>query len=117
VYNGARVQSTVAMLELAGDQGRERPPHNMLLFQMQNAKPKPRQFSLILLPFAHHANGSLLFVHLLTKKKSKLICKLTKQTKRTCPSMPILSVMILLQLLFTAVENLTKTLLDFTKSN
>jgi hypothetical protein len=25
-YNGARVQSTVAMLELAGDQGRRQPP-------------------------------------------------------------------------------------------
>jgi hypothetical protein len=27
VYNGARVQSTVAMLELAVDQGRRQPPH------------------------------------------------------------------------------------------
>jgi hypothetical protein len=34
-------------------------------------KRKPRRFSLIHLQFAHRANGSLLFVHLLTKKQNR----------------------------------------------
>jgi hypothetical protein len=42
--------------------------------ETSNGKRKPRQFSLICLPFAHCANGSLLFVRLLTKKKTEVIC-------------------------------------------
>jgi hypothetical protein len=36
-------------------------------------KQKPRQLCLICFPFAHHANGSLSFVCLLTKKQTELI--------------------------------------------
>jgi hypothetical protein len=39
----------------------------------QNGKPMPRQFFLILLPFAHRENGSLSFVCLLTKKQTEVI--------------------------------------------
>jgi hypothetical protein len=39
-----------------------------------NGKLKPRRFSLILLPFAHRANGSLTFICLLTKKQTEVIC-------------------------------------------
>ncbi len=38
-----------------------------------NGKRKPRQFSLIRLPFAHRANGSSSFVCLLTKKQTEVI--------------------------------------------
>jgi hypothetical protein len=38
----------------------------------KNEKQKPRQFSLIRLLFGHRENRSLLFVHLLMKKKRKL---------------------------------------------
>jgi hypothetical protein len=34
----------------------------MLPFQTENGKQKSRRFSLIPLPFAHSANGSLLFI-------------------------------------------------------
>ncbi len=44
----------------------------MLLFQTENEKPK--RFSLIRLPFAHRANGSLSFVSLFTKKQTEVIC-------------------------------------------
>jgi hypothetical protein len=53
---------------------------------VSNGKRKPRRFFLIRLPFAHHANGSLLFVRLFTKKKKISVCR---RTKRTCPSMLI----------------------------
>ncbi len=54
--------------------------------KMENGR--PGDFSLILLPFAHCANGSLSFVHLLKKKQTEVIrCKRTKRTKRTCPYM------------------------------
>jgi hypothetical protein len=43
----------------------------MLPFQTENGKSKPRQISLLRLPFAYRANGSLSFVHLLTKKQNK----------------------------------------------
>jgi hypothetical protein len=36
-------------------------------------KRRPRRFFLIRLPFAHRANGSLLFVRLLTKKPTEVI--------------------------------------------
>jgi hypothetical protein len=49
--------------------------------QTENEKRKRRQFSLIHLLFGHRVNRSLLFVHLLMKKKRKLsICKRTKWT-------------------------------------
>ncbi len=41
--------------------------------QRENRRCKPKQFSLIRLAFAHHANGSLLFVCLLTKKQTEVI--------------------------------------------
>ncbi len=41
--------------------------------QTENGKREPRQFSLIRLPFAHRANGSLSFVCLLTKKQMEVI--------------------------------------------
>ncbi len=40
--------------------------------QTKNGKRKPRQFSLICFPFAHHVNVSLSFVRLLTKKQTKV---------------------------------------------
>jgi hypothetical protein len=40
---------------------------NILPFEMEN-----KQFSLIRLLFAHHANVSLSFVHLLTKKQTEV---------------------------------------------
>jgi hypothetical protein len=40
----------------------------------ENGKRKPKQFSLIRLPFAPHPNGSWSFVHLLTKKQTEVIC-------------------------------------------
>jgi hypothetical protein len=40
---------------------------------ISNGKLKPRQFSLIRLPFDHHANRSLSFVCLLTKKQMEVI--------------------------------------------
>ncbi len=43
----------------------------MLPFQTENRKRKPRQFSLILLPFAHRANGSLSFFFLSQRRKQK----------------------------------------------
>ncbi len=46
---------------------------HMLPFQMENGKWKPRRFFLICLSFPHHANGSLLFVRLLTKKETEVI--------------------------------------------
>jgi hypothetical protein len=50
-------------------------------------KTEPRRFLLIRLPFAHHANGSLLFVRLLTNgKETHGSCK---RTKWTCTSIPI----------------------------
>jgi hypothetical protein len=43
---------------------------------------KPRRFSIIRLLFAHRENGSLSFVHLLTKKQTEVIhLQWTKQTK------------------------------------
>jgi hypothetical protein len=67
---------------------------HMLPFQTENGNRKPRRFSLILSPFAHHANESLLFVRFFMKKQPKLSIrkqtkrtKWTKQTKPTCPSM------------------------------
>ncbi len=55
--------------------------------ETSNGKRKPRQFSLICSSFAHHAKGGLLFVRLLTKKKTEVIC--LQRTKRTCPSMEL----------------------------
>jgi hypothetical protein len=45
----------------------------MLSFQKENGKRKPRQFFLIRLPFAHHANGSVSFIRLFTKKQTEVI--------------------------------------------
>jgi hypothetical protein len=42
--------------------------------ETSNGKRKPSRFSLICLPFAHRANGSLLFVSLLAKKQTEVIC-------------------------------------------
>ncbi len=56
--------------------------HGDMEFQTGNEKRKPRRFSLIRLPFGHCANGSLSFVHLLTKK----------ETERICPSMLITNI-------------------------
>jgi hypothetical protein len=39
---------------------------------VSNGKRKPRRFSLLRLPSAHHANRSLLFVRLLTKKQTEV---------------------------------------------
>jgi hypothetical protein len=50
-----------------------------------NGKRKPRQFSLIRSAFVHHANGSLTFVRLVTKKQTEVIRLQTD--KQTCPSM------------------------------
>jgi hypothetical protein len=50
----------------------------MLPFQTEKRKPKPRQFSLIRLPFAHCANGSLSFVSLFIKKQTEDICLLNR---------------------------------------
>ncbi len=47
---------------------------------------KPWQFSLIRLPFAHCAKGSLSFVCLLMKKETEVI-HLQKRTKQACPPM------------------------------
>ncbi len=44
----------------------------ILPFQKEKDSP-PSQFSLIRLPFAHHANGNLSFVHLFTKKQTEVI--------------------------------------------
>ncbi len=53
-------------------------------------KRKPRRFSLILLPFAHRAKGTLSFVFFFTKKQTEVsVSKRTKRKKRTCPSMHI----------------------------
>ncbi len=46
---------------------------------------KPRRFSLIRLPFARFANGSLSFVCLLMKKETEVI-HLQKRTKQVRPS-------------------------------
>ncbi len=61
----------------------------MLPFQTENRKRKPRRFSLILLPFAHRANGSLSFFFLTKKQTEVSVSKRTKRKKRTCPSMHI----------------------------
>ncbi len=45
----------------------------MLPFQTENRKWKPMRFSFNLLPFAHCANGSLLFVRLFTQKQTEVI--------------------------------------------
>jgi hypothetical protein len=42
-------------------------------WQLKNGKLKPWRLSLIRFPFAHHANGSLAFVRLLTKKQAEVI--------------------------------------------
>jgi hypothetical protein len=39
----------------------------------ENGKRKTRRFSLIRLPFAHLAHGSLSFVRLLTKKQTEVV--------------------------------------------
>jgi hypothetical protein len=41
--------------------------------ETSNRNRKPRQFSLISLPLAYHANGSLSFISLLTKKQTRVI--------------------------------------------
>jgi hypothetical protein len=46
-------------------------------------KGKPRWLSLIHLPFARHANGSLLSVRLVTKKQTEVIC--LQMDKTDCP--------------------------------
>ncbi len=52
--------------------------YSMLSFQMENGKWKHRQFSLILLPLAHHACGSLSFVRCIRRNKRKSsVCKRT----------------------------------------
>jgi hypothetical protein len=57
---------------------------DMETWKTENRNRSPRWFSLICLPFAHHANWSLLFVCLLTKKETELsICKRTNRTKWT----------------------------------
>jgi hypothetical protein len=49
---------------------------------MEKLKMEARRFSLLRLPFAHRANGSLSFVRLLMKKlKEVFVCKQTKRTK------------------------------------
>ncbi len=45
----------------------------MLPFQTENRKRSQRRFFLICLPFAHCANRSLSFVHLLIKKQTEVI--------------------------------------------
>ncbi len=40
-------------------------------YQTEDGKRKPRRFSIICLPFAHRANGSLSAVHWLMKKKTE----------------------------------------------
>ncbi len=52
----------------------------MLLFQTENGKRMPRQFSLIRLPFANRANGSMSFVRLFTKNNLRKI-SVRKRTK------------------------------------
>jgi hypothetical protein len=47
--------------------------YSINIFQMGNGKQKPRRFSLIRLPFSHHANGSLSFLRLLTKEQREVI--------------------------------------------
>jgi hypothetical protein len=47
---------------------------------VSNEKWKPRRFSSICLPFAHHENESLLFVRLFTKKHTEVICLQTDYT-------------------------------------
>jgi hypothetical protein len=67
-----------------------RQEHGNKDMKTSNGKRKPRRFSIICLPFAHHANGSLSFVRLLMNQQTEVIlCKRTKRTKRTCPSMAI----------------------------
>ncbi len=57
----------------------------MLLFQMENKS--PGDFSLICLPFAHHAMEICSLSVCLQRNKWKLsFCQRTKQTKRSCPS-------------------------------
>jgi hypothetical protein len=46
-----------------------------------NGKQKPRRFSVIRLLFAHRANGSLPFIHLLTKKQTEVIHLQTDSTE------------------------------------
>jgi hypothetical protein len=61
-----------------------------LIYQTKNGKQKPMPFSFICLVFAHRANGSLSFINFLTKKQTELsVCKRTKGTKWTCPSMHV----------------------------
>jgi hypothetical protein len=43
------------------------------LTKILDGKRKPRRFSSIRSLFAHHANGSLSFAHLLTKKQTEVI--------------------------------------------
>jgi hypothetical protein len=50
---------------------------------ISNRKQKPRWFFLIHLPFAHHANKSLLFVSLLIKKQTEVIHLQTDWTDQT----------------------------------
>jgi hypothetical protein len=45
---------------------------NMLPFQTENGKRKPRWFLLTHLPYAHHANGSLSLIRLLTKRQMEV---------------------------------------------
>jgi hypothetical protein len=58
----------------------------MLHFQTKTENGSPG-----LLPFAHRTNGSLSFVCLFTKKRKLSIWKRTKQTKRTCPYMCVIT--------------------------
>jgi hypothetical protein len=54
--------------------------YTLPFYEGKNGKLKPRRFSLICLPFAHHSNGGLLFVSLLTKKQAEVICLQTEKT-------------------------------------
>ncbi len=71
-----------------GNMKKWRHVHNNIDLKNSIFKGKPRQFSLICLPFAHCANRSLLFVFLLTKKQTKVI-RLQTRTNRMCPYMHI----------------------------
>jgi hypothetical protein len=57
--------------------------HGDMDMETSNGKRKPRRFSLVRLPFAHHAKGSLLFVRF--DEEIGLTLSVRKQTKGTCP--------------------------------
>jgi hypothetical protein len=62
--------------------------HGDMDMERSKGKSKPRQFSLIHIPFAHHAkNRNFVICPFVAEEQRKLsVCKQTKWTKRTCPS-------------------------------